>query len=267
MMSPDINKADVEKITSEESSIAGPDNSESIAADTSADETAATPAAETTNPSVQNTVSAPEENTGPVEKTENRQPDKKMERKERITAARQAEASMPDAHSTETSTSEKSVPDTIQPVGQPPAQPDPIPVQSVEQQEQMIANDVTPAAEVTQPDSQQQPKPTKRPYIDITPFLKLMVEREASDMYFTCGAKVQIKINGVTLGIGNNILPKGAVNDILPGILNEKQLAEFEEEMELDTAFSLGNIGRFRINVFRQRGEAAGIVARNVLRA
>jgi len=101
---------------------------------------------------------------------------------------------------------------------------------------------------------------TKRPFIDITPYLKLMVEREGSDMYFTCGARVQIKINGVSLSIGSNALPKGSVNDILPGILNEKQLAEFEEEMELDTAFSLDNVGRFRINVLRQRGEVALVI-------
>ena len=110
----------------------------------------------------------------------------------------------------------------------------------------------TPTVETT--------KPNKRQHIDITPYLKLMVEREASDMYFTCGATVQIKINGVTMSIGKTVLPKGAVADILPGILNQRQLAEFEEEMELDTAFSLDGVGRFRINVFRQRGEAAIVI-------
>ena len=103
-------------------------------------------------------------------------------------------------------------------------------------------------------------QPAKRQHIDITPYLKLMVERHGSDMYFTCGAKVQIKINGVTMGIGKSVLPKGAVYDILPGILNERQLEEFEREMELDTAFSLDDVGRFRINVFRQRGEVAIVI-------
>lgn len=135
--------------------------------------------------------------------------------------------------------------------------------------EQTTTDNATSPEEVDKPDvkqaedkdeASQVTKPTKRPFIDITPYLRLMVEREGSDMYFTSGAKVQIKIEGVSLSIGSNVLPKGTVNDILPGILNQRQLAEFEEEMELDTAFTLDNVGRFRINVFRQRGEVALVV-------
>lgn len=96
--------------------------------------------------------------------------------------------------------------------------------------------------------------------MDITPYLKLMVEKDASDLYFTTNAKVNIKINGVTGSIGKNVLPPGAVKEILPGILSEKQRAEFEAEMELDTAFSIENVGRFRVNVFRQRGEEAMVI-------
>ena len=96
--------------------------------------------------------------------------------------------------------------------------------------------------------------------MDISPYLKLMVEKDASDLYFTTNARVNIKINGVTNPIGKNVLPHGAVKEILPGILTEKQLAEFEEEMELDTAFSLEHVGRFRVNVFRQRGDVAMVI-------
>lgn len=96
--------------------------------------------------------------------------------------------------------------------------------------------------------------------LDITPYLKLMVERDASDLYFTANAQVNIKINGVTNPVGKNPLPPGTIKDILPGILTEKQLAEFEEEMELDTAFTVDGIGRFRVNVFRQRGEEAIVI-------
>ncbi len=96
--------------------------------------------------------------------------------------------------------------------------------------------------------------------MDITPYLKLMVERDASDLYITVGARVHIKIDGVTAPVGQNVLPAGAVQAILPGILTEKQLAEFNDEMELDTAFSIEGVGRFRINVFRQRGEEAIVI-------
>ena len=96
--------------------------------------------------------------------------------------------------------------------------------------------------------------------MDITPYLKLMVERDASDLYFTCGARINIKIDGVTTPVGKNALPSGAVRDMLPELLNEKQIKEFDEEFELDTAFSVDEIGRFRINLFRQRGEEAMVI-------
>ncbi len=96
--------------------------------------------------------------------------------------------------------------------------------------------------------------------MDISPFLKLMVEREASDLFFSQGAPVNIKIEGVTAPIGKNLLPEGAIRELLPELLNEQQIAEFDEELELDTAFTIKGIGRFRINLFRQRGEEAMVI-------
>ena len=96
--------------------------------------------------------------------------------------------------------------------------------------------------------------------MDITPYLKLMVERDASDLYLTVGARVHVKIDGVTAPVGQNVLPPGAIQDMLPGIISDKQIAEFNEEMELDTAFSIDGVGRFRINVYRQRGEDAIVI-------
>ncbi|MEJ2440318.1 MAG: PilT/PilU family type 4a pilus ATPase [Gammaproteobacteria bacterium] len=96
--------------------------------------------------------------------------------------------------------------------------------------------------------------------MDITPFLKLMVERDASDLYLTAGARVQIKIDGITSPVGQNVLPAGAVASILPSLVTEQQLEEFQQEMELDTAFSIEGVGRFRINAYRQRGEEAVVI-------
>ena len=96
--------------------------------------------------------------------------------------------------------------------------------------------------------------------MELTPYLKLMVDKDASDLYFTTNARVNIKINGVTSPIGKNVLPADAVREMLPGILNEKQIAEFDAEMELDTAFTVENLGRFRVNVFRQRGDVAMVI-------
>ena len=87
-----------------------------------------------------------------------------------------------------------------------------------------------------------------------------MVEKDASDLYLTTNARINIKINGVTSPVGKNVLPPGSVRQMLPEILSEKQIAEFDEEMELDTAFTAENIGRFRVNVFRTRGEEAMVI-------
>lgn len=96
--------------------------------------------------------------------------------------------------------------------------------------------------------------------MDITPYLKLMVERDASDLYLSAGARVHVKIDGITTPVGQNVLPSGAIQAMLPEMLTEKQIAEFQEELELDTAFSVDGVGRFRINVYRQRGEDAIVI-------
>jgi twitching motility protein PilU len=102
--------------------------------------------------------------------------------------------------------------------------------------------------------------PIERQRLEITPYLRLMVEKDASDLYFTTNARVNIKIDGVTSPVGKSVLPSGTVKEILPAILSARQLAEFEEEMELDTAFTIEDVGRFRVNVFRQRGEEAMVI-------
>jgi twitching motility protein PilU len=87
-----------------------------------------------------------------------------------------------------------------------------------------------------------------------------MVEKDASDLFFITNAKVNMKIAGVTTSVTPNVLPPGAVRQMLAEILTEKQIAEFDEELELDTAFSVENVGRFRLNVYRQRGEEAIVI-------
>jgi twitching motility protein PilU len=96
--------------------------------------------------------------------------------------------------------------------------------------------------------------------VDITPFLKLMVKHEASDLFFTADAPVNIKIEGVTSALSKDILPAGAVREILPGLLSDEQIARFEREHELDTAITKPDVGRFRINVYMQRGEEAMVI-------
>ena len=96
--------------------------------------------------------------------------------------------------------------------------------------------------------------------MDISHYLKLMVDKEASDIFLSPGAPVNIKIEGITSAIDSHILSTGSVKRIAGTILNKKQQQQFEENLELDIAVSIKQIGRFRINVFRERGDVAMVV-------
>ncbi|MFC3909162.1 PilT/PilU family type 4a pilus ATPase [Legionella dresdenensis] len=96
--------------------------------------------------------------------------------------------------------------------------------------------------------------------MDITPFFKLMVDRGASDLFFSVGAPPNIKIEGITSPVGQAALKPQQMAEIAASIMSDDQRKEFEATMELNMAISLNEVGRFRINLFRQRGEIAMVV-------
>ncbi len=99
--------------------------------------------------------------------------------------------------------------------------------------------------------------------MDITLLLRLMAEKNASDLFFSTGAPPHMKIEGVSTPMGQGPMPPGTIKDIAYGLMDEKQIKEFEEEWEQNFAFSVDDIGRFRVNVFLQRGEV-GMVMRHI---
>ena len=96
--------------------------------------------------------------------------------------------------------------------------------------------------------------------MDITPFLKLMVDKEASDLFFSVGAPPSIKIQGRLSAVGTAALTSMQLVEIANSLMTDKQQKEFESTMELNMGISLDNVGRFRINLFRQRGNAAIVI-------
>jgi twitching motility protein PilU len=96
--------------------------------------------------------------------------------------------------------------------------------------------------------------------MDITPYLKLMAEKEASDLFFSVGAPPTIKIQGHSLPVGKTVLQPGDVRKLAWSITDDAQQKEFERELELNLAISLDTTGRFRVNVYRQRGEVAMVI-------
>ena len=96
--------------------------------------------------------------------------------------------------------------------------------------------------------------------MDIIPFFKLMVDRGASDLFFSVGAPPNMKVEGVTAPVGQAPLKSQQMLEITKSITNDAQQKEFEETMELNMAISVEGIGRYRINLFRQRGEVAMVI-------
>lgn len=98
--------------------------------------------------------------------------------------------------------------------------------------------------------------------MDITPYLKLMVQKGASDLFFTSGATVKVKLEGTLQSVGKTVLTPELTKAASYGIMNERQQREFEQTLECDFAIALPDgSARFRVNVFRQRG-SIGMVLR-----
>ena len=98
----------------------------------------------------------------------------------------------------------------------------------------------------------------------VTPYLKILAEKGGSDLYFSTGAPPSAKFNGVLKPLGKDPAPPGWVDSLAQEIMNDKQKAEFREKPEMNLAISLAKIGRFRVNIFKQRNEVS-MVIRNIV--
>ena len=95
------------------------------------------------------------------------------------------------------------------------------------------------------------------PRLNTRPLFKLMVEKKASDLFFTSYAPVKIKIEGQIFPVNKQILSPDMVKQAAYGLMNAEQIDYFEEQLEIDFAISEPGLGRFRVNVFHQRGYPA----------
>ncbi len=93
--------------------------------------------------------------------------------------------------------------------------------------------------------------------------LRIMIQKEGSDLFLTTGAPPSMKAYGKLVPMSTQPLPPGAVKQIAYQIMSPEQIKEFEKSPEMNLAISDPDIGRFRVNIFQQRGQIA-IVARNI---
>ncbi len=89
---------------------------------------------------------------------------------------------------------------------------------------------------------------------------QVMADKKASDIFLSVGAPINIKINGVAMPVNQTVLNADAVRTLLYEVLTERQIKEYEEEMELNAAYAMEGVGAFRISAFRQKGTPAVVV-------
>jgi twitching motility protein PilU len=89
---------------------------------------------------------------------------------------------------------------------------------------------------------------------------QIMADKKASDIFLSVGAPINIKINGVAVPVNQAIMTAQTVQQLLYEVLTERQVKEYEDEMELNTAFTMEGIGAFRISAFRQKGSPSVVV-------
>lgn len=99
--------------------------------------------------------------------------------------------------------------------------------------------------------------------IDFEKLLKVVVAQQASDLFITAGMPPSIKINGRMTPLSKSALSPEQSLQYVQGIMNEKQVQEFEEERECNFAIQSDIAGRFRVSAFYQRNHA-GMVLRRI---
>lgn len=97
----------------------------------------------------------------------------------------------------------------------------------------------------------------------ITRYLEVLVKHDGSDLYLSTGAPPSAKFHGELKALGQQVMPAGMVKKLAYEIMDEEQIASFEKKPEMNLAISEPGVGRFRVNIFKQRNEIS-MVIRNI---
>ena len=94
-------------------------------------------------------------------------------------------------------------------------------------------------------------------------FLKIMVMKDASDLYLSTGAPASMKFHGLLKVVDKQTLTPDRIKEIAYALMDEDQIKQFERKPEMNLAISETGVGRFRVNIFKQRN-TIGMVVRNI---
>lgn len=96
--------------------------------------------------------------------------------------------------------------------------------------------------------------------MNIDAYLKYMAQKGASDLFLTTGAPACIKLNGEVVPASKNILLPGTIRELANTLMDADQRHEFESSFEMNLGLSMQEVGRFRVNIYKQRGEVSMVV-------
>jgi len=99
--------------------------------------------------------------------------------------------------------------------------------------------------------------------MEIDALLKILASQDGSDLYLSTGAPPCARFDGVLKPLTHQPFKPGEIATIALSIMDAEQRLEFDRELEMNLAISLAGIGRFRVNIFKQRNDVS-IVARNI---
>ncbi|AZZ91110.1 PilT/PilU family type 4a pilus ATPase [Hahella sp. KA22] len=100
--------------------------------------------------------------------------------------------------------------------------------------------------------------------MEFNQYLTVLAKNDGSDLYLSTGAPPCAKFHGKLKPIDKTPIPPGRIMEIANSIMDEEQREQFAHELEMNLAYSIPQVGRFRVNIFKQRNEVS-IVARNIV--
>ncbi|MCX7702858.1 MAG: type IV pilus twitching motility protein PilT [Planctomycetota bacterium] len=93
--------------------------------------------------------------------------------------------------------------------------------------------------------------------VTLEELLQELVERNGSDLHILAGSPPRIRIDGKLVNVGTEVLDGEETQKLVYSILDNEQIARFERDLEIDLSFGISGLGRFRTNVYMQRGTVA----------
>ena len=93
--------------------------------------------------------------------------------------------------------------------------------------------------------------------------LSAMVKKDASDLYITAGMPPSYRINSVIYPEKQPPLSATQCEQLANSTMSEKQRETFAADYEMNLSFSFPNMGRFRVNIFRQRSHVGMVIRQN----